>query len=100
MTQTEQLGLLVSDSSSGTSSLPDALRQNAASLDAAMQRVFAPTEETRQDKARHMMGALLVGVADEQLEVYLTELDYLVNSWLDKYERQVFGDQTLKELLG
>jgi hypothetical protein len=45
------------------------------------------------------MGAALLDVADEELEVYLTELRHLINSWLDAFERQVFDGETLKELL-
>ena len=70
------------------------------SLDAALQRIFSsPQEESRLQKARRIMGANVDAVADEDLETYLTELQYLIDEWLDAYERSVYDGYTLKVLI-
>lgn len=70
-------------------------------IDAAMQRIFpAPQEETRMQKARRIMGEHVRELADEELEVFLTEFQYLIDGWFDSFERQVFDGLTLQQVLG
>jgi len=53
-------------------------------------------EETRIQKARLIMGDDVKDLSDEDLEVFLTEFQYLIDCWLDEYERQVFNNKILK----
>ena len=77
------------------------VRTQAKTLDDALQRIFTtPQTETRLQKARRVMGYALDSTTDEDLETYLTEFQYLIDSWLDAYEKQVFDGLTLKQLLG
>lgn len=46
------------------------------------------------------MGSLTKELSDEDLEVYITELQYLIDQWLDNFEQQAFNGQTLKQVLG
>ncbi len=70
------------------------------SLESAFQSVYGDLkEESRLQKARRIMGGLLIDTPDEELEVYITELEYLIANWLDEFERQAYDGQTLKELL-
>ena len=72
-----------------------------ASLDTALQRIFKPAvEETKLQKARSIMGSELGGLSDEDLEVYLTEFQHLIDTWLDAYEKELFDGFTLRQLLG
>jgi len=72
-----------------------------ASLDTALQRIFKPAaEETKLQKARCIMGSELGALSDEDLEVYLTEFQHLIDNWLDAYEKQLFNGLTLRQLLG
>ena len=67
----------------------------------AVDRIFtSDQEQTRTQKARNVMGGLVAELADEELEVYITEFQSLIDDWLDEFERQTFDDQTLKEVLG
>jgi len=43
------------------------------------------------------MGDLVVPLADEDIEAYVTEFQYLIDGWLDDFERQAFDGQTLKQ---
>jgi hypothetical protein len=38
-------------------------------------------------------------LTSEQMKDLMTKVQYLVQSWLDEYERQIFKGQTLQELL-
>lgn len=70
-------------------------------IDDALQQIFkSSAEETKQQKARVIMGAELGTLSDEELEVYLTEFQHLIDNWLDTYEQQLFGGLTLRQMLG
>jgi hypothetical protein len=56
-------------------------------------------EENRIQKARRVMGDDIKDLTDEDLDVYLTEFNFLLDSWLDDYERSVFDNKTLQQLL-
>ena len=77
------------------------LRAQNKTLDSALQRIFTtPQAETRLQNARRIMHGELEATADEDLEAYLTEFQYLIDSWLDLFEQQAFDGLTLKQLLG
>ncbi len=72
-----------------------------ASIDQALQRVFSATqEETRLQKARNIMGTALYDVSDEDLDIYLTEFQHLIDGWFDSFEQDMFNGATLKQVLG
>ena len=67
----------------------------------ALGRIFiTDQEQTRTQKARSVMGELVADLSDEELEVYMTEFQYLIDEWLDDFECQAFNGQTLKQVLG
>ncbi|KKR18786.1 MAG: hypothetical protein UU65_C0001G0176 [candidate division CPR2 bacterium GW2011_GWC1_41_48] len=45
------------------------------------------------------MGEAVSMLSDEDLDSFLTEFQYLLECWLNEYERQVFNNKTLKELI-
>ena len=48
--------------------------------------------------ARHLPGDDLARTADEDLQTQLTELQYLLDSWIDDFERDVFDGKTLAQM--
>lgn len=56
------------------------------------------TEQTKTAKARQILGENSKNITDEELEAFTTKLDYLTNSWLDSFEKQLFDGKTLREL--
>lgn len=50
-------------------------------------------------KAKEVLGSITAELTPQQLEVVVTEVKYLAETWLDDFEREVFGGQTLNELL-
>jgi hypothetical protein len=69
-------------------------------LEASLKSIF-PTqqEENRLIKARRVLGKTVEPISDEELETYLTEFQFLLEEWLDMFERQIFDNKTLRELL-
>ena len=84
-----------------SANLSTTLRQHTASIDTALQSIFKSTqEETRMQQVRRMMGDEIDCLSDEELEVCLTEFQHLIDEWLNAFEQELFGGQTLKQILG
>ena len=57
-------------------------------------------EETKLQKARRVLGEEIASeVTDQQLEIFLTEVQFLLDSWLDSFERTMFDGLTLSQVL-
>jgi len=61
--------------------------------------VLGYQEESRLQKARRVLGESVKDLPDQILDAFITELQYLADSWLDDYEKGVFDNKTLDELL-
>lgn len=69
-------------------------------LDTALSSIFpTPAEETKVQKARMLLQEVAVNLTDEEVEIFITELQCLIESWFDVYEKQAFDGLTLEELL-
>ena len=56
-------------------------------------------EENKVQKARAILGDIAKDIPDDELAVYITQFQYLLDSWLNEYEKQTFNNSTLEELL-
>lgn len=60
-------------------------------------------EQKRSDKdlvdTKEVLGKLAELFTDMQLKEIITDVDFLVENWLDEFERGIFEGKTLKELL-
>jgi hypothetical protein len=60
-------------------------------------------EQDQQQKtileAREILGDSAKELSDEQVYDLVNEIQYLVDSWLEEYEKKVFDGKTLNELL-
>jgi len=71
-----------------------------AHVDEALQAIFkSSSQETLLQKTRRIMGANVSNLGDDELEVHMTNLQHLIDYWLDEYERCMFDGQTLHQLL-
>ncbi len=50
-------------------------------------------------EAREILGESAKDLTDEQVYELVTEMQFLVDSWLEEYERKVFDGKSLNELL-
>jgi len=70
------------------------------SLEQTLQTLFPePQEENKLQKARRILGNTVSEISDEQLEVFLTEIQYLLNGFFDHYEKQLFNGMTLRQVV-
>lgn len=69
-------------------------------IDTALRSIF-PTqqEETKAQRARAILQEVATNLSDQQLEIFLTELQCLIDSWFDVYEQDIFSGLTLKEVM-
>lgn len=60
-------------------------------------------EQKQADKriklAKDALGSLAAQFTETELSDVITEVEYLTESWLDEYERNIFDGLTLQELL-
>lgn len=84
----------------GKPSFENLVAKHSKTLDSALSNIFpSKQEESRIEQARRIMGDDIKKLSDGDLEVFLTEFQYLIDCWLDEYEKQVFDNKTLKETL-
>lgn len=76
------------------------LFENKATLESALNNLFIGSKEENQIQlARKVLGEAVAALSDEELKTYITEFQSLLDSWLDNFEKQLFEDKTLKQLL-
>lgn len=56
-------------------------------------------EEKSIQTAKEILGPIAKEYTQEELKCVVAELQYLAESWLDDFERDIFNGLTLKELL-
>lgn len=71
------------------------------SLEQTLSSIFPDNqEENKVNKARKILGETVISYSDEQLAGVVTDFEYLIDCWLDLFEKQTFEGKTLRELLG
>jgi len=73
---------------------------SGTSLEVTLKHIFPEKQdENKLQKARLIMGEAVKDLSDEELETFITEFKYLIEAWVDSFERQIFDNKTLKQLL-
>lgn len=68
-------------------------------LEQALSTIFPDNqEETKVVKARRILGDTAKDYSDEKIAHLVTDFEYLVECWLDVFEKNVFDGKTLQEL--
>ena len=71
-----------------------------SALTNALSSIFpTQTEETKVSKTRRILGETARALSDEQIETIVTQFQFLVDSWLDEFEKDDFNGLTLKEVV-
>lgn len=69
-------------------------------LESALSSLFIGSKEENQTQlARKVLGEAVATLNDEELKTYITEFQTLLESWLDTFEKELFENKTLKQLL-
>ena len=70
------------------------------SLDLALKRLFPEQrEENKLQKMRRIMGQDVDVLTDSELETCMSEAQFLIDYWMDEFEKKLFNNVTLKQLL-
>lgn len=70
------------------------------SLENALNSIFPQqSEENKVTRTRRILWQKAETLSDEQIECVVAEFQFLIDNWLDEYEREVFKGLTLKEVL-
>ncbi len=91
---------LSSPASHETSAFGGRIEDYKTGLELTLQSIF-PTkqDENKLQKARRILGEIATDIPDTELESDIAEFHYLVDSWLDEFEKQIFDNKTLIEVL-
>jgi len=69
-------------------------------LDNLLLNIFPQNkDENKIIQTRKLLGKTAESLTDEQIQCIVAEFQFLINSWFDEFERDVFSGKTLKEIL-
>lgn len=57
-------------------------------------------EDTDIEEAREILGDTVKNLTDDELKDQMVMVQYLIETWMDEFERKTFNGKTLNELLG
>ena len=70
------------------------------SIETAINNIFPlASEENKTSRMRKALGNAAQSLSNEQIETITTEFQFLIESWMDEFEKEVFSGLTLKEVL-
>lgn len=79
---------------------PVSIPTSHKSLEDAIKSVIPDqAEENKVLRMRKHLGKTAESLSDAQVETIMTEFQFLIDTWLDEYEKDVFNGRTLKEVL-
>lgn len=86
---------------SATPSVPLGVKNSSRSISQSLDVLFPEQQydDKSIQKAKEILGKTAFEYSKEQLEEVVAEIQYLVTSWLDDYERSILGNRTLSEFL-
>ncbi|HUD45172.1 MAG TPA: hypothetical protein VMR41_06515 [Patescibacteria group bacterium] len=71
-----------------------------APLEKAINSIFLDqSEENKIIKTRKHLGEIGKAFSDEQVECIITNFQFLIDTWMDEYEKDVFNEMTLREVI-
>ena len=70
------------------------------SIEAAINSIFPiSSEENKTTRIRKALGETAQSLSNEQIETIITEFQFLIDSWLDEFEKEIFGGLSIKEVI-
>jgi len=69
-------------------------------LETTLNSIFPQsTEESSILRTKRILGETAKALSDEQISCIVTEFQFLINSWLDEFEKEIFSGSTLRQVL-
>ncbi len=69
-------------------------------LDTTLSSIFPTQEESQLQKIKNNLGDVSQELTDDQIDDLSTKFQYLIENWLNEFERMTFQGKTLHEVLG
>lgn len=70
------------------------------SINNALSAIFPEhEEESKVIRTRKILGETAKTLSDERIECIVTEFQYLIDTWLNEFEKDIFNGKTLQEVL-
>lgn len=70
------------------------------SIETAINHIFPlQSEENKTLRMRKALGESAKSLSNERIETITTQFQFLIESWMDEFEKEVFSGLTLKEVL-
>jgi len=70
-------------------------------LETALNAIFpTSTQETKQNSVKRNLGETGTTLSEEQINTLAADFQYLIDTWLDEFEEEVFEGKKLQEILG
>ena len=92
---------LQTKSTTSTVKRPELSHKQYASLDNALSAIFPSTEQNNIIiKTRRHLGEVGKKMSDAEIKNLASEFQFLIDSWLDMFEKETFQGKTLKEIMG
>jgi hypothetical protein len=81
---------------------PDNFNQEQHSNYEKINQIFTDQKEQKKTilEAREILGESAKDLSDDQIHELISEVQFLVDTWLEEYERKTFDGKTLEELIG
>ena len=72
----------------------------STSIEQVLHNIFPEkTEENKITRTRILLGETAKTLSSEQIECINAEFQFLIDTWMDEFEKEVFKGKTLKEIL-
>lgn len=70
-------------------------------LENAFKAIFPKNSEQENNviRTRRILGKTAQTLSDEQIETIVSEFQFLANTWLDEFEKEIFSGHTLQEVI-
>ena len=69
-------------------------------LDTALNNIFLEqSEQTQLSRLKKLLGESAKNLKESELKTILSDFQFLIDAWLDSYEKRIFGGKTLQNLL-
>jgi len=70
------------------------------SIEQVLHNIFPEkTEENKITRTRILLGETANTLSNEQIECINAEFQFLIDTWMDEFEKEIYGGMTLKEIL-
>ncbi len=71
-----------------------------SSVEAAINNIFPQQQdETKVSRLKKILGKSGEQLSDDQIQTLATDFEFLIESWLDSFEKQIFQGMTLEDML-